>query len=175
MTKILAWHFVENTLRDGQPIPEDGVTLSHEGRVTICRSGLHASRNLIDALNYAPGATICRVECWGDVTEEDDKLVSRNRKILWRVDGEQLLREFARLQALSVVDKWNAPEVVIKWLKTGDEKYRKDARFAARSAVKSAARSARYAARSAAWSARYAARSAANEMLTEMVEKENNR
>ena len=202
--KILAWHFVGDTLRDGQPIPEDNVTLSHKGKVFICASGLHASRRLIDALQYAPGATICRVECWGDVEEHNDKLVARNRKILWRVDGEQLLRKFARLQALSVVDKWDAPEVVIKWLKTGDEQYRKDAnsaawsaaRSAANSAANSAARSAvysaaysgaystawcaaesaaRYAARSVRYDHRYAAYSAANEMFTEMVEKESSR
>ena len=30
-------------------------------------------------------------------------------------------REFARWCALQVIDKWKAPEVVVRWLKTGDK------------------------------------------------------
>lgn len=41
---IRAWHFVADTLRDGRPVPPDGMWLRHEGRIKICASGLHASR-----------------------------------------------------------------------------------------------------------------------------------
>jgi hypothetical protein len=57
-----AWHFVSDTLRDGRPVPADGEVLVHEGPLKLCASGLHASKNILDALHYAPGSTICRVE-----------------------------------------------------------------------------------------------------------------
>lgn len=37
-----AWHFVGTTLRDGRPVPADGVTLRHDGPLRLCASGLHA-------------------------------------------------------------------------------------------------------------------------------------
>ena len=49
-----AWHFVGKKLRDGRPIPADGVKLRHTGPVVMCKSGLHASLHPFDALKYAP-------------------------------------------------------------------------------------------------------------------------
>ena len=117
-----AWHFVGETLLDGRAIPEDGEWLEHQGRLIMCESGLHASRKITDALKYAPGSTVCRVKIGeNDYIEEGDKLVARRRKILWRVDGEAALRAFARWCALQVVHLWNAPEIVIKYLRSGDD------------------------------------------------------
>jgi hypothetical protein len=130
-----AWHIVGPTLRDGSAIPEDGVVLRWDGILEMCSSGLHASRRLIDALQYAPGDTICRVECAGQMVEDQDKLVCRERTILWRIDGEDLLRRFARRCALDVAHLWDAPEVVIRYLQTGDESLRAAARAAAWDAV----------------------------------------
>ena len=93
---IFAWHFVNDTLRAGQPIPDDGEWLVHTEPLDMCRAGLHASIRLIDALKYAPGHNICRVECSGDIIQGDDKLVCSHRRIIWRIDAEELLREFAR-------------------------------------------------------------------------------
>lgn len=137
---MLAWHFVGPTLRDGRPVPPDGETLVHEGPVQMCRSGLHASRRLTDALQYAPGSTICRVRV-GDVVEEDDsKLVARERTILWRVeDADDLLHDFARRCAMDVIDLWDAPDVVREYLETGDESLRDAARAAAWAAAWDAA------------------------------------
>lgn len=184
----MAWHWVGGTLRNGSPVPEDGETLVHDGPVTMCRSGLHASRRIIDALKFAPGGTVCRVEVAGIVEEQDDKLVCRERTILWRVDAEDLLRDFARRCALDVIDLWDAPEVVREYLETGDESLREGAWYAARGTGRSdAARAAaRRAARDAVWgfawlaageAAWYAARGAAsdaardrqNRRLTAMV------
>jgi hypothetical protein len=123
---VLAWHFVNGSLRDGRSVPADGVELIHTGQVEMCRSGLHASVRLIDALEFAPGSTICRVRM-GDVVQQDaDKLVARSRTILWRVDGEPVLREFARDCALDVLHLWATPaipniDVVVEYLLTGDE------------------------------------------------------
>ncbi len=79
----LGWHFtLGDELRDGRPVPPIGETLIHEGKIQICESGLHCSKRLIDALRYAPGATLHQVRFGGEVQFEKDKLVSRERTIL---------------------------------------------------------------------------------------------
>ncbi len=116
-----AWHFVNSTLRDGAPIPADGVMLKFDGTPILCEQGLHASLHPFDALQHAPGGTLCLVECGGIVVHGDDKLVCTERTILARMDSVPLLRHFARMQALSVVHLWEPPEVVLDYLMTGDE------------------------------------------------------
>ena len=147
-----AWHFTADKLRDGRPLPRNGRWLKHDGPVEICKSGLHASREPFDALQYAPGDTLCLVEVEDVVKEQDDKLVARRRKIIARIDATKLLRYFARMQALSCLDKWqdNPPDVVLAYLMTGDETLRSVAESAAWSAAWSATWNA---AESAAWSA----------------------
>jgi hypothetical protein len=160
---VRAWHFVGDTLRDGRPVPADGETLVHPARVQMYSSGLHASRKITDALKYARGSTICRVECSGDVVESDDELVASRRVILWRVDGEPVLRQFARDCALDVLHLWarediSGIDVVVEYLLTGDESLRDAAWDAARSAARDAAWDAAWdAARDAAWAAAWAA------------------
>lgn len=161
-TSVLAWHFGGKRMRDGRPFPADGETLRHIGPIIMCKAGLHASMQIIHAVLYAPGNMIFRVECGGVIETHTDKLVCTERTILWRIDGEKVLREFARWCALSVIDKWNAPKTVQRYLETGDESIRNAARNAARNVTWDATR---YAAWAAAWSARnvtwYAARYAA--------------
>jgi len=162
-----AWHFCE--LEDGKlityqgdprlliPMPlngEPGEWLEHVGEVLICEKGLHASKAIMEALRYSRGFVICRVEVRDIVDQQADKVVARQRRVLWWVDGEDLLRRFARLCALDVVSMWDPPEVVLQWLWTGDERYRGAAWSAAWSAAESAAWSA---AESAAESAAYSA------------------
>jgi hypothetical protein len=159
--KIQAWHFTGAALRDGRPIPADGEVLHHDGPLVMCASGLHWCRSPLAALGYAPGATLCRDEVWGDVVEDDDKGIARNRVILWRMDATDLLREFARSCALDVVHLWDAPEIVLDYLRTGDETKRRAADAAAYAA---------YAAAYAADAAR-AARAAQNARLTDMIDR----
>jgi hypothetical protein len=177
-TPILAWHFVGTTLRDGRPVPPDGEPLIHDDEIVPCQQGLHASVRLLDALQYAPGETLCRVSCTGTVVYEDDKLVCSERTILWRIDATQLLREFARKCAADVARLWDMPSVVREYLETGNEVLRAAAcaaawaaardtadaaadaavRAAANAAVRAAARVvARAAAKDAAWAAAWAA------------------
>jgi hypothetical protein len=152
---------------------------SLRGPIIMCKHALHASRTPLDALSYAPGPYLYRVRCWGDVAEETDKLGARHREYVAMVDATNMLRSFAREQALSVIHFWDAPEVVKQYLETGNEALISAARSTARSAARSAARSeawsaaesaaesaarsaAESAAESAAWSAAWsAARSAA--------------
>ena len=157
---MLAWHFVGETLRDGRPVPKDDETLAHDGKIKLCSSGLHASKRIIDALQYAPGSTVCRVRLGGQIIEGGDKLVASERTILWRVvDAEHTLRKFARKCALDVTHLWDAPDVVVHFLKSGKEELRDAARDAAWAAAWAAARAA---ARDAAWDAQ-------NRRLTAMI------
>ena len=155
---IRAWHFVGDKLRDGRPVPADGVKLIHTGPLVMCESGMHASRHPFDALQYAPGNTLCLVECGGQIVEgtgaHQDKLICTERTIVVRMDAEPLLRYFARMQALSVAHLWTPPDVVCDYLMTGDESIRAAAMAAAWAAAMAAARDA---ARAAAWDAARAA------------------
>lgn len=156
-TPVAGWHFVDETLRDGRPVPADGVALRHDGAVAICASGLHASERILDALKYASGNIVCRVECDDVESRQEDKLVCRSRTVLWRVDGESLLRDFARRVALDVAALWDVPEVVRKFLETGNENLRVAARAAARQASRDHASANEIAAAMAGESARAAA------------------
>ena len=121
MQTLKAWHFVSDTIRDGRPIPADGVKLVHTGPLVLCESGLHASLQAFDALTYAPGNTLCLVECGGIIKQDTDKLICTERTIIARMDAEPLLWYFARMQALSVAHLWDAPQIVCDYLMTGDE------------------------------------------------------
>ena len=137
--KQYGWHFVGATLRDGSPIPADGEWLNFNGAVKMCESGLHFSPTPFGALQYAPGATLCYVEIENVVEQDKDKGVCSRRKIIARGDATEALRYFARMQALSVIHLWDAPDVVCDYLATGDEDLRAAARDAARDAARAAA------------------------------------
>ena len=161
-----AYHFVGATLRDGSPVPPDGETLKWTGELIMCRSGLHASRKPWQALEYAPGPTLCRVHCAGETINGDDKLVCRERTIIARIDATDILRRYARACALDVAHLWDCPNVVMDYLNTGDDSKRDAAWDAAGAAgaawnAAKAARAARNAAGDAARAARNAAGNAA--------------
>jgi hypothetical protein len=158
--KIQAWHFVGKTLRDGSPIPRNGKVLKFPGPLEMCATGLHASREPFDALQYAPGETLCLVECGGQIIEGGDKLVCSERTIIARIDATEMLRYFARMQALSVIHLYpnGTDDVVFDYLMTGDESLRAAAWTAAWTAARAAARDAAWA---AAWDAARAAARAA--------------
>ena len=168
---LRAYHFVGDTLRDGRPVPADGVWLEHDGLLEMCISGLHASQCPFDALTYAPGFVLCLVEVDGEMIEQGDKLVARRRRIVSRVDATELLRLFAGLCALDVIDRWDAPNKVVKeYLTTGNESLWAAARDAAWNAAL-AAGAAAWAARDAAWNAaRDAARDKYRNKFVDLVE-----
>jgi hypothetical protein len=161
---VRAWHWMreDGSLGWGDPrVPRDGEVLRHEGKLELCSRGLHASRSPLDALQWAPGSMICRVECGGTILHGDDKLVCSERTILWRANATDVLQRFSRLCALDVAHLWEMSEVVRRYLRTGDESLRAAARDAARDAARAAAEDAAwYAARDA---ARAAARAAARD------------
>lgn len=152
------WHFTGDTLRDGSPIPPINEWIEFDGPIVPCQSGLHMSEHPMDALEHAPGVMLHRVELAGEMVSHGDpvdKWAGSRRRIVASIDATSILRDFARWCAISVMDNWDAPEVVRQYLTTGDESLRDAAWGAAMDA-------ARYAARDAAWyAAWYAARDAA--------------
>ena len=152
---VLAYHFTDGyRLRDGQPLVV-GSEYVFDGTPVMCARGYHASRHVFDALEYAPGATLSLVECREVTEERDDKLVCKRRTVIQTIDATDLLLRFARMCALDVIHLWDAPDVVVRYLKTGDESLR-DAAWSAAWAARAAAMDAAWAASSAeaaAWSA----------------------
>ena len=95
---IEAWHFVgeDRCLANGDGrVVVNGEKLTVEGPPVLCRRGLHASVDIMDALSYAPGPVLCRVVVDGTVIQGDDKIVGTERTCLWSVDLTRELREFA--------------------------------------------------------------------------------
>lgn len=152
---LLGWHFVGSTLRDGRPVPPDGVWLRHDGPVIPCESGLHMSIDPFDALQYAPGATLCRVELVGEIIHHGyDKVVGRERRIIARIDAAHLLWRYAADLALSVADKWPMPPIVREYLETLDDSKRS---AASQAASQAAWQMATWPAADAAWAATWSA------------------
>jgi hypothetical protein len=138
-TKIFGWHFVGDRLRDGTAIPADGDWLPKLNSPIIpCAYGYHGSAHPFDALKYAPGSTLCYCEYRGDVVEQGnpvDKFAAVERRIIRRMDATGMLRYFTRMQALSVAHLWDAPDLVLDFLMTGDESISAAANAAANTAA----------------------------------------
>ena len=73
--------------------------------IKLCERGLHASKRPMDALEYAPGPILYLVELSGEIIHGDDKSVATERTYLSGFDATELLREFARKQALIMLAK----------------------------------------------------------------------
>jgi len=166
-----AWHWVsaDKMTRYAPRVPVIvGETLRVDPPVVLCERGLHASVRALDALQYAPGPIICRVQLGGEIKHGDDKLVATERTVLWMYDATNVLHEFAcgsaetALLIAQVEDArcWGAIEVKRAWLRgEASDSDLAAARDAAWAAARDAARAA---ARDAAWAAaRAAARDAA--------------
>lgn len=110
--RLVGWHFAAKTLRDGSPLPREGSVLKHKGPVVPCKSGYHASVRAIDALSYAPGTMVARVELRGTVVPHGkpvDKYAASERKTLTRyVDATRVLHEFACWCATRALDREEA-------------------------------------------------------------------
>ncbi len=168
---MLAWYFApaDRKLRygDGRTVRK-GVThaVKQPEDLKLCAYGLHASPRLLDALGHAPGYVLCRVKLAGRIVRGDDKVCAEKRTYLAVLPEnvtQALLAEWSRACVLRVAHLWSAPEVVLRWLKTGDESIRVEARNAAADAAYAAADAAYAAAAAdaAAYAAAYAARAAA--------------
>ena len=121
-----AWHFLKEDYRTGEGnlLVTLGETMTVSPPVKLCHHGLHFSVSVLDALFYAPGPIIQRVEVPDDSILESDKGVAVSRKCLWLYDATNLLHEFAcqcaesALMIANVDDErsWNAIHVKREWI-----------------------------------------------------------
>ena len=196
INEYLGWHFSTGVLDygDGRTITQ-GVTHEVTGPITLCKHGLHACKDIIHALNYAPYNTsvVAWVRLHGTVVEAADKAAASQRTYLAVAPCEMILHEFACLQAeqalrsAAITDArcWNVIRVKRLWMR-GEASLsdlgaaREAALGAAREAAWEAALGAAWeAAREAAWEAALGAaweaalgatRGAQLKLLTKMVE-----
>jgi len=146
-----------------------GKTHKISGDIVPCQHGLHLSKKIIDALNHASGPVLYRVIGSGVIIPHGDPVdkhaCSERTYVAGGVDISNTLRLFARKCALDVIHLWNPPDIVIKYLKTGDESIRASALASAGDAAwaawAAAWDTARDTARDTAWAARDTARNAA--------------
>ena len=131
MKSIKGWWFAphDNKLAngDGRKI-KVGATHKIEGEIIPCQRGLHLSPKILDALSYSPGPIIYKVEGCGEIIAHgnpvDKYVCSQRAYIAGGVDISNTLMKFARLCALDVIKLWNAPPVVLEYLKTGKAELR---------------------------------------------------
>jgi len=100
---MLGWHFVGDGKRlrygDNRSV-RAGCTyrIKHNRSVALCLCGMHASKCIFDALNYAPYTKklyCCRVDVRGELVTDSDKFAGRAREVLWLVDATNVLHEFS--------------------------------------------------------------------------------
>ena len=172
---MLAWHFLPEGRRLRWGTSEEvkpGQKLTVEPPLRMCYHGLHASVRAIDAIRYAPGPIVCRVELSGEIIEDRDKVCATERTCLWMADATRTLHEFAIWCAEGALNgerkagrepdpkSWAAIQAKRDWL---DGKITDDQMDDARDAAEAADRAAAWtAAVAAAWTAsRAASRTAA--------------
>jgi len=149
---MIGWYFSRGNKKLGygdNRIIKLGLTHKVKGNPVLCKHGLHASKNILDALDCAQGPIIWKVELSGKIIKGNDKSVATARLYLeGGIDTTIILRKFTRMCALDVIHLWEAPQIVIEYLKTGKE----ELRAAAWTAVLAASRD-DWDASSAAWAA----------------------
>jgi hypothetical protein len=148
---IKGWHFTkaDKKLRyNDNRIVTAGETITVDCELKLCNSGLHMSKRITDALKFAPGTYVWRVQTndsydianeFQNVIYDDNKLVSNNRTALWGFDAREIVLKYARKCALDIIHLWDAPDIVIKFLKTGDKSIAREAAYAAAYAAAHAA------------------------------------
>ena len=111
---LLAWHFLseDGRLRYGDNRkPRKGVAYKANGDLELCENGMHASIGILDAVGYAPGPILCRVEMIGETLRGDDKVCSRGRKIIAQSDVSKTLHRFAVTCAMRALRGVENPDV----------------------------------------------------------------
>jgi hypothetical protein len=156
MTRQFGWHWMHNNRElqygNGGRVLGTWDVCHAIGKPELCRTGLHWSSRIIDALNYAPGSIICRVETWGETVHGDDKSASEHRQIRWWLDAEMVLWAWlcdtaeASLKTVGVTDERSLSAIALRrdWL---------DGRVVSNQEWDAAWAAARDAARDAAWAA----------------------
>jgi hypothetical protein len=172
---VKAWHWLKDDMHSGSGRERawvEGEERTHFSKtLLICERGYHSSPTPWDGLSYAQGNVLCLVEISEPEAQQDDKYVSRTRKLIKAINVEHELRAFACDVAEEALTKereagrepdarsWNAIAVARRY--NAGEATKEElaaARDAARAAAWAAARDAAWAAawdatRDAAWAA----------------------
>ena len=122
-----AWHFVKKDRRlryDDNRTVKAGRTYTAKGKLEMCRNGMHASEDILDALKYAPGPVVCLVDLSGEILKDTNKICARHRKVLGTKNIEKILHEFTcrcaerALREARVTDKrsWGAIKAKRLWV-----------------------------------------------------------
>ena len=102
-----------------------GRTHKIKGDIIPCKRGLHLSKKMIDAVNLSSGPVVYRVRGSGTIIphgDPNDKYACSERTYLYGgVDCSGIFDKFSRLCALDVAKSWDAPDIVIEYLKTGNK------------------------------------------------------
>jgi len=96
--RMRGYHFVreDRTLCDGQKLRVGKVyRLPPGAQPALRKHGYHASADVLDALGYAPGPILCRVELRGAIVHGSNKAVATKCKVLSARDVTRELHEFA--------------------------------------------------------------------------------
>ena len=178
-------------------IPENKISKSHKWQLNkwykitepleICRTGFHASKNIIDAMDFVPMFWVAKVEVRGNsIIQEDKECWSEMRIVEWKKWTKEDSVSLSIFAAELVLDNFEkkypndkrpreAIEAAKAVLKNDNEKTRSAAELAesaagsaAWSSAKSEAWSAAKSAGSAAWSAAWSSSAAAE--LAELAE-----
>lgn len=120
-TDVLAWHVTDECQRDGKPLSAIGVEQRYDAAIVPYKTGLYASRRLLDALPYGTGSVVTQVSVASIEQEWEDKLVCRSRTALWRVDAEQAFRTFARQCAWECAGLAKLSAAAIEFLRNGGD------------------------------------------------------
>ena len=168
--KTYLWKFLH--LQDGEIVSDHDKNLSWKinewktiaGEIKCCDNGFHASKGILQALNYVKGDVLAKVEVKGTSDKEDDKEAWSDMRIVkayqWTKIDSVKLAIFSAYQCIEVFEKWNPNDDRPRKAIEAAEAYIKNptsAANAAESGAWNAANAAESAARSAAWSAANAA------------------
>jgi hypothetical protein len=103
-----------------------GETHTIEGKPIMRERGLHASKKILNVLDYAPGPVIYIVDVSAEIVE-NGIICSKFRTYLkGDIDISHILCKFARMCLLDVIDLQETPNIIIRYLKTGDESLTED-------------------------------------------------
>ena len=124
-----AWHFLNNDKRlahgDGRLVRVGHTLKCNPDKIELCHYGFHGSQKIMDALKYAYGDIVCRVELGGRIIKAHDKCVASERTVIAMADAGETLHLFAcwcAEQALQLVENPDprsiaAIQAKYKWLR----------------------------------------------------------
>lgn len=115
---VLAWWFAPLDRRlgfgDGRPVVV-GETLTVEEPPLLCRSGLHASREAVDALMFAPSPLVCRVLLSGQIVDGADKVAASARTVLSLACARAAIEWWTEWVAARPVPPWTEALPALRW------------------------------------------------------------